>query len=103
LRVAAVRLDASRSDSQAAHQRRRNYSNLVPALDRSVRDSERFRAALQDHPTRGLPTQELRQTERGDLAFVQDLAVRGPNTNLRFLPAEIDRNMLHGCLLELRR
>jgi len=103
LRVAAIRLDASRADSQAAHQRRRNYSNLVLALECGIRDSKRFRATLQDHTTGSLTTQELWQAERGDLAFVQDLAVRCPNANLGFLPAEIDRNMLHGCLLEVRR
>src|SRR5690606_22513948 len=89
-------LDASRSDPECPRQGRWHDSHLVPRLACEIGYGERLCRGLHDHSTRQLPRQVLAESLRRVPLLLEDLLRRVPNADLGFLPAQIDRNMLHG-------
>src|SRR3954470_5796793 len=97
------RLDASRTHTQRRCQRSRYNANFMIQGERLVRNCERFRAGLEHDSAWRLTFQIGLDRCRSDLALVQNSAIFRAYTDLGFPSAEIDCNMLHGCLLVVRR
>jgi len=102
LRISTIRLDASSSDAQAAHESRRNYAHLVSVAQSKIRDVKGLGAGFEHDTTVWLTLEKVPERSRRDLLLQQNLAVAGPNAKLGFLSAEIDCNMLRGRLSLLR-
>jgi hypothetical protein len=98
LRVPTVRLDATSSDAEATDQRRRYDADLMCVTESEIRNVKSFRAGLEDYSTVRLTLEKDPQMSRKNLLLTQNFAVASSNAKLRFLSAEIDRNMLHGRL-----
>jgi hypothetical protein len=102
LGVAPVGLDAPCSNAQAPNQRGRHDSHLMAEAQSKIGDPKRLRAGLEYDAARRLSLEVLAQGNRFELLFLHDLPIGRANADLRFRSAEIDRKMLHGCLLLLR-
>jgi hypothetical protein len=103
LRIAAVRLRAACADPERSDQHRGHGAHLVSGAASCVRDRKCLRARLDHDATPWPTTQEFGELDGRFAAFVHDRAIARPDTDLGFPSAEIDRTMLHGWLLLMRR
>jgi hypothetical protein len=97
-----VGLGTTRADPESPDERGRYDSDFVFGLQSSIGHSKGFGASLENDPAPGLSTQEPTQMRSGASPLRYNLLGLVANTDPGLPSAEIDRNMMHGCLLGVR-